>query len=133
MRPVDGFSRLMAQTTRTRSRVCLLGVSLILLSIFGVKCTTKTPNFGDANMAFMHSARNETQAQGRTFPLFFLHRPPLAEQSSVMIASVCLSILPAYLQNYTSDLRRTFAHVVCGRGCAISGGVAVRYVNPVYG
>ena len=30
-RPVDGFSRLMAQTTRTRARVCLLGVSLILL------------------------------------------------------------------------------------------------------
>jgi len=34
VRPVDGFSSLMAQTTRTRARMCILGVSLILLLIF---------------------------------------------------------------------------------------------------
>ena len=38
----DGFSHLMAQTTRTRARMCLLGVSLTLLPILGVK----TPIFG---------------------------------------------------------------------------------------
>jgi len=37
VRPVDGFSRLQAQRTRTRAKVCLLGVSLILLPILGVK------------------------------------------------------------------------------------------------
>jgi len=45
VRPVVGFSRLMAQTTRTRARMCLLGVSLILLHIFGVKFP-QNPNFG---------------------------------------------------------------------------------------
>ena len=34
VRPADGFSRLMAQTTRIRARMCLLGVSLTLLPIF---------------------------------------------------------------------------------------------------
>jgi len=37
LRPVDGFSRLTAQTTRTRARVCLLAVSSILLPILGVR------------------------------------------------------------------------------------------------
>ena len=32
VRPVDGFSRLIAQTTRIRARMCLLGVSLTYLS-----------------------------------------------------------------------------------------------------
>ena len=44
VRPVDGFSRLMAQTTRTRARMCLLGLSLILLPILGWN-TPKTPFF----------------------------------------------------------------------------------------
>ena len=35
VRPADGFSRLMAQTTRIRARMCLLGVSLTLLPIWG--------------------------------------------------------------------------------------------------
>jgi len=43
LRPVDGFSRLMAQTTRTSARVCFLEVSsLILLPIFGAKLPPKT-------------------------------------------------------------------------------------------
>ena len=33
----DGFPRLVAQTTRTHARMCILGVSLTLLSILGVK------------------------------------------------------------------------------------------------
>ena len=33
VRCVDGFSRMMAQTTRTRARMCLLWVSLTLLAI----------------------------------------------------------------------------------------------------
>ena len=41
----DGFSRLMAQTTRIRARMCLLGVSLTLLPILGCN-TPKTPIFG---------------------------------------------------------------------------------------
>ena len=40
-----GFSRLMAETTQTRARMCLLGVSLILLLILGVKYL-QNPNFG---------------------------------------------------------------------------------------
>ena len=50
VRPVDGFSRLMAQTTGQRrvvlewARMCLLGVSLILLLILGVKYS-QNPNF----------------------------------------------------------------------------------------
>jgi len=42
---LDGFSRLMADTTRTRARICLLGVSLILLLILEVKYP-KTPILG---------------------------------------------------------------------------------------
>ena len=44
VRPVDVFSRWMAQTTRTRARVCLLGVSLTWYCspILGVK-SSKTP------------------------------------------------------------------------------------------
>jgi len=34
VRPADGFSRLVAQTTRTRAMMCLLGVSLILFLTF---------------------------------------------------------------------------------------------------
>ena len=45
VRTVDGFSRLMAQTTRIRARMCLLGVSLTLLPILGWN-TPKTPIFG---------------------------------------------------------------------------------------
>ena len=47
----DGFSRLMAQTTRTRARMCLLGVSLTLLPILGVK-SPKNPNFWGVNGRF---------------------------------------------------------------------------------
>ena len=47
----DGFSRLMAQTTRTRTRMCLLGVSLTLLPILGVK-SPENPNFGGVNWRF---------------------------------------------------------------------------------
>jgi len=48
VRVIGGFSRLMAQTTQTRARVCLLGVLLILLSILGVKFPPpkKNPIFG---------------------------------------------------------------------------------------
>jgi len=35
VRPVDGFSRLMAQTAQIGARMCLLGVSLTLLPILG--------------------------------------------------------------------------------------------------
>ena len=51
VRPADGFSRLMAQTTRIRARMCLLGVSLTLLPILGVKYP-QTPNFGGVNRRF---------------------------------------------------------------------------------
>ena len=51
VRPVDGFSRLMAQTTRIRERMCLLGVSLTLLPILGVKYP-KNPNFWGVNRRF---------------------------------------------------------------------------------
>ena len=49
--PIDGFSRLMAQTTRTRARVCLLGVLLISLSIFGGEIPPN-PNFWVVNRRF---------------------------------------------------------------------------------
>ena len=42
VRLIDRFSRLMAQTTRTRGKVCLLGVLLILLPILGMKSPQKT-------------------------------------------------------------------------------------------
>jgi len=45
VRPVDGFSRLMAQTTRICERMCLLGDLLTLLPILGVKYP-QNPNFG---------------------------------------------------------------------------------------
>ena len=51
VRPVDGFSHLMAQTTGTRARVCLFGVSLILLLILEVKSPQKN-NFGGVNRLF---------------------------------------------------------------------------------
>jgi len=44
VRPAYGFSRLMAQTMRTRTRMCLLGVSLMLLPNLGVKYP-QNPNF----------------------------------------------------------------------------------------
>ena len=53
IRPVDGFSHLMAQTTGTRARVCLFGVSLILLLILEVKSPPpKKNNFGGVNRLF---------------------------------------------------------------------------------
>ena len=47
----DGFPRLMAQTTRIRARMCILGVSLTLLPILGVKYP-KNPNFWSVNRRF---------------------------------------------------------------------------------
>ena len=47
----DGFSRLMAQTTWTRARMCLLGVSLTLLPILGVK-SPENSNFWGVNRRF---------------------------------------------------------------------------------
>jgi len=47
----DRFSRLMAQTTRTRARMCLLGASLTLLPILGVK-SPENPNFWGVNRRF---------------------------------------------------------------------------------
>jgi len=49
-RSVDGFSHLMAQTTQTRARVCLLGATLIL-SHFGGEILQK-PNFWGVNRRF---------------------------------------------------------------------------------
>ena len=57
VKPIDGFSRLIAQTTRTRARMCLLGVSLILLSIVGVKYP-KTPIFGAWIRVFKQNGQN---------------------------------------------------------------------------
>jgi len=51
VRPVDGFSRLMVQTTRTRAMMCHLGVSLILFPILGVKYP-QNPNFWGMNRRF---------------------------------------------------------------------------------
>ena len=51
VRPADGFSGLMAQTTRTRARMCLLGVSLRLLPISGVK-SPENFNFWGVNGRF---------------------------------------------------------------------------------
>jgi len=47
----DGFSRLMVQTTRTRARMCLVGVSLTLLPILAVK-SPENPNFLGREYAF---------------------------------------------------------------------------------
>ena len=47
----DGFLLLMDQTTRTRARMCLLGVSLTLLPILLVK-SPENPNFGGVNRRF---------------------------------------------------------------------------------
>ena len=47
----NGFSRLMAQTTRTRAWMCFLGVSLILHPILGVK-SPENPNFWGVNRRF---------------------------------------------------------------------------------
>ena len=51
VRPVDGFSCLMAQTTRTLARMCLLGISLTFLPILGVK-SPENPNFCGVNGRF---------------------------------------------------------------------------------
>jgi len=51
VRPVNGFSRWMAQTTRTRAWMCLLGVLLTLLPILGVK-SPENHNFGGVNRRF---------------------------------------------------------------------------------
>ena len=45
------FYLYLAQTTRTRARMCLLGVSLTLLPILGLK-SPKNPNFGGVNRRF---------------------------------------------------------------------------------
>ena len=52
VRHVDGFSRSIAQTTRTRARVCLLGVSSILLPISGGGWNPKNNNFRGVNRLF---------------------------------------------------------------------------------
>ena len=57
VRPVDGFSRWMAQTTRTRARVCLLGVSLIFLPVLWVK-SPQTPIFGSSIGFFKQNGQN---------------------------------------------------------------------------
>jgi len=57
VRPVDGFSRLMAKTTRTRARICLLWVSLTLLPILGVK-SPENPNFGAWISVFKPNGQN---------------------------------------------------------------------------
>ena len=57
VRPGDGFSRLIAQTTRIRARMCLLRVSLTLLPILRVKYP-KNPNFGGVNRRF-HAKRTK--------------------------------------------------------------------------
>jgi len=59
VKPVNGFSRLTAQATRTRARVCLLQVLLIL----GVK-SLKSANFGGANRRF--------QAMGAKYWKFYV-------------------------------------------------------------
>jgi len=51
-KPISGLSRLMAQTTQTCTRVCLLGVSLILLPVLGVKASPQKKNFGGADKCF---------------------------------------------------------------------------------
>ena len=51
LRPVDGFSRLMAQTTRTCARMCLFGVSLILFLILQAKYP-QNPSFWGMNRRF---------------------------------------------------------------------------------
>jgi len=51
VRPIDGFLRWMAQTTRTLARMCLLGNSWTLLPILGVK-SLENPNFEGVNRRF---------------------------------------------------------------------------------
>ena len=53
----DGFSRLTAQTTRTRARMCLLGASLTFFPILGVK-SPKTPIFGAWIGVFQPNGQN---------------------------------------------------------------------------
>ena len=52
VRPVDGFSRMMAQTTRTRTRarMCFFGISFHIASHLGVK--TPKPKFWGANRRY---------------------------------------------------------------------------------
>jgi len=57
VRPVDGFLGLMAQTTRICASVCLLGVSLLLLPILGVK-SPKTLIWGGVNRRFKPNGQN---------------------------------------------------------------------------
>ena len=52
--PSKKFSRSMAQTTRTRARVCLLGVSLILFLILAVK--SPKPHFRARKRGFSSQA-----------------------------------------------------------------------------
>jgi len=55
VRPVDGFSRMMAQTTRTRPRMCLLWDLFTLLPFRG---STPKNNFGVLIGVFKPNARN---------------------------------------------------------------------------
>ena len=57
VRRVDGFSRMMAQTTRTRARMCFLGEFFTLLPIYGVK-KPKTPNLKAWIGVFKPNSRN---------------------------------------------------------------------------
>ena len=53
VRHLDGFSRLMTQTTRTRATVCILGVSLILFPFLWVKSPPNSlPQFWGLNRRF---------------------------------------------------------------------------------
>jgi len=59
VRRVEGFSRLMAQTTRTRARMCLLGFVDITPHLGGQ--IPKTPNFGGREEAFNSSQTHEIE------------------------------------------------------------------------
>ena len=47
VRPVDGFSRIVAQTTRTRAKMCLLGIFFTSLPFMGSQ--TPKPQFWGVN------------------------------------------------------------------------------------
>ena len=50
VRPVDGFSRLVAWTTQTRARMCLFGFIYVAPNLWGQM--PKTSNFGGVNKHF---------------------------------------------------------------------------------
>ena len=57
VRRVDGFSRMMAQKTETRARMCRFGVSLTLFPIYGVK-SPKTPILNRCFQAKLAKSKN---------------------------------------------------------------------------